>query len=197
VAKARGGKPPVTREVVQEVVRGVVRGAAQPPDPLETDLELFAAEMRDVLRLRPDVRGRAPASLPASPAARSVPPPREPAAGGEDDQPVEAFAVPGVDRRELRRLKRGDYLAGRRSDLHGMTAVEACAAVTRFLAVSRDSGHRCVCIVHGRGLHSKGNAPVLKTRVRALLKSHPAVLAFADAPAADGGPGAVYVLLRK
>jgi len=37
----------------------------------------------------------------------------------------------------------------------------------------------------------------LKSRVRALLRAHPAVLAFADAPNTDGGPGAVYVLLRR
>jgi DNA-nicking Smr family endonuclease len=46
-------------------------------------------------------------------------------------------------------------------------------------------------------LHSEGNAPILKTRVREYLRSQPAVLAYADAPASDGGSGAVYVLLRK
>jgi DNA-nicking Smr family endonuclease len=39
--------------------------------------------------------------------------------------------------------------------------------------------------------------PILKTRVRACLRQHPAVLAYADAPRTDGGAGAVYVLLRK
>jgi DNA-nicking Smr family endonuclease len=38
---------------------------------------------------------------------------------------------------------------------------------------------------------------VLKTRVRQYLRHHPAVLAYADAPRAAGGSGAVYVLLRK
>jgi DNA-nicking Smr family endonuclease len=33
--------------------------------------------------------------------------------------------------------------------------------------------------------------------VRACLRQHPAVLAYADAPRTDGGAGAVYVLLRK
>jgi DNA-nicking Smr family endonuclease len=48
-----------------------------------------------------------------------------------------------------------------------------------------------------RGLHSKGNPPILKTRVREYLRSHPAVLAYTDAPVSHGGSGAVYVLLRK
>jgi DNA-nicking Smr family endonuclease len=67
----------------------------------------------------------------------------------------------------------------------------------RFLDNSRHAGHRCVCIVHGRGLHSEGRAPVLRTRVRLVLTTHRAVLAYADAPSSDGGAGAVYVLLRK
>jgi DNA-nicking Smr family endonuclease len=46
-------------------------------------------------------------------------------------------------------------------------------------------------------LHSEGNLSILKTRVRECLRQHRAVLAYADAPRADGGTGAVYVLLRK
>jgi DNA-nicking Smr family endonuclease len=52
-------------------------------------------------------------------------------------------------------------------------------------------------VVHGRGLHSAGNVAILKSRVRAALREHPAVLAFTDAPRTDGGQGAVYVLLRR
>jgi DNA-nicking Smr family endonuclease len=37
----------------------------------------------------------------------------------------------------------------------------------------------------------------LKTQVRACLRRHHGVLAYTDAPRADGGAGAVYVLLRK
>jgi DNA-nicking Smr family endonuclease len=69
--------------------------------------------------------------------------------------------------------------------------------VLRFIENSRHSSHRCVCIVHGRGLHSETGTPVLKTRVRECLRSNRSVLAYADAPSWDGGPGAVYVLLRK
>ena len=50
---------------------------------------------------------------------------------------------------------------------------------------------------HGRGLHSKGNPPILKTRVREALRSHRSVLVYTDAPVPDGGSGAVYVLLRS
>jgi len=112
-----------------------------------------------------------------------------------DDAPD--FVAPGVDRREIRKLKRGDHVPAERRDLHGMNAAEATAAVKHFLTTSRRKHHRCVCIVHGRGLHSAGRTPVLKTSVRAVLRSDRSVLAFADAPASDGGSGAVYVLLRR
>jgi DNA-nicking Smr family endonuclease len=107
------------------------------------------------------------------------------------------YAAPGVDRREIRKLKRGEHTPAARCDLHGMTAPEAIAATRSFVAASRGERHRCVCIVHGRGIHSPANAPVLKIRIRELLRAEPGVLAYADAPAADGGSGAVYVLLRR
>jgi DNA-nicking Smr family endonuclease len=113
------------------------------------------------------------------------------------DGSAEDFTAPGVDRREIRKLKRGEYVAADRQDLHGMTTADACASVGQFINKSRDNQRRCVCIVHGRGLHSEGKISVLKARVRAYLRSHRSVLAYADAPRSDGGSGAVYVLLRK
>jgi DNA-nicking Smr family endonuclease len=107
------------------------------------------------------------------------------------------FAANGVNRREIGKLKRGDYTPADRRDLHGMTATEASASVRRFIDTSRRNSCRCVCIVHGRGVRSPGGVAVLKARVRGDLRSHPAVLAYADAPPSDGGGGAVYVLLRR
>jgi DNA-nicking Smr family endonuclease len=78
-----------------------------------------------------------------------------------------------------------------------MTAAEACASAQHFIDSSRHSRHRCVCIVHGRGLHSDGGTAILRAQVRKYLRSHRSVLAYADAPRTDGGSGAVYVLLRK
>jgi len=118
------------------------------------------------------------------------------AAHDDGEGAEEGYVAAGVDRRELRKLKRGDYAAGDVLDLHGETAAEAVASVKKFID-SRRHRHRCVSIVHGRGLHSKGNVSVLKTRVRQYLRRHPAVLAYANAPRTDGGGGAVYVLLRK
>jgi DNA-nicking Smr family endonuclease len=110
---------------------------------------------------------------------------------------LESFVAPGVDRREIRRLKRGTYPIEDSLDLHGFTAAAARPELLRFLEASRHKRQRCVCIVHGRGLHSKEHVSVLRARVREWLASVPAVLAFTDAPASDGGSGAVYVLLRR
>lgn len=156
-----------------------------------SDAEAFEREMADVVRLGQDPRGR----------VRVAPPISAPLAATSSvdhiDGPDEGFAAPGVDRREIRRLKRGEYAAGDRRDLHGMTASDACASVERFIESSRHGRHRCVCIVHGRGLHSEGKTSILRARVREYLRSHRSVLAYADAPRSDGGAGAVYVLLRK
>ena len=153
----------------------------------------FTTAMADVIPLAPDPRGRTHPEKPIYAPRPAV----TPSTGDDFDGPDEDFAVPGVDRRELKKLKRGDYPAQGRQDLHGLTAADACASAGRFLAESRHSRHRCVCIVHGRGLHSEGKLAVLKTSVRAYLRTHRSVLAYADAPRSDGGPGAVYVLLRK
>ena len=165
--------------------------ATDRPDAAAADADAFAREMRDVVPLEPDPRGRAPRAAPISP-------PRHPLPRSEQaDVPESDFVAHGVDRREIRKLKKGDYVVRDRRDLHGMTGAEALASVGRFIENSRHRGHRCVCIIHGRGLHSEGNLPILKTRVREHLRSLRSVLAYSDAPASDGGSGAVYVLLRK
>jgi DNA-nicking Smr family endonuclease len=165
-------------------------------DLSDADRDAFARAMADVVPLPRDgkerVRRGSDVSVPTTTRQTASPLPET---SGEDNEAT--FVAPGVDRRELRKLKRGHYPVGSRIDLHGMTASEAVAHVKHFIEDSRHSQHRAVCIVHGRGLHSDANVAVLRGRVREWLRSHRAVLAYADAPASDGGAGAVYVLLRK
>ena len=161
------------------------------PDPL-------AEAMADVVPLAPDPRGRvrgAPA-VPVQPKPTPTTKASPPVVHEDDADELDGYVAPGVDRRELRKIKRGDYAPGEVLDLHGLTTAEATAKLKLFID-SRRHRHRCVCIIHGRGLHSKGNVAVLKAHVRQFLRRHPAVLAYADAPRTDGGSGAVYVLVRK
>lgn len=165
-------------------------------DPDEEQRQLDEA-MRDVTPLKKDHRRRVRATSPAKPLPER--PYRPPPARSRDDEPDESeddagYVADGVDRRELRKLRRGQYAVGRRLDLHGLTSKVALAEVADFVATCRGA-FRCVAVVHGRGLHSAGKA-VLKRDVRAFLRQHRAVLAYVDAPRDDGGSGAVYVLLR-
>lgn len=95
----------------------------------------------------------------------------------------------------VRRLRKGQWAIQAQVDLHGLRRDEAREALQSFLRLSRRQGHRCVRVVHGKGLGSPGKAPVLKSRVRAWLIQSQSVLAFVQARASQGGHGAVIVLL--
>jgi len=53
-----------------------------------------------------------------------------------------------------------------------------------------------VRIIHGKGLGSMDRKPVLKSKVRNWLVQKDEVIAFCTARAADGGSGALMVLLK-
>jgi DNA-nicking Smr family endonuclease len=188
------------------------RPVSPPPGPSEA--QLFADEMAGVEPLAPDPRGRLGAP----------PPSARPSGGRRVAEEAEAYAqladlvdgvgpfdiadtdeymeglAPGIDRRLLKKLRRGDYALQAHLDLHGLVTDEAHLAVERFLASARAAGQRCVLIVHGRGHNSKEGIPVLKERLKVWLtrgRLSRVVLAFATARPADGGAGALYVLLRR
>lgn len=120
------------------------------------------------------------------------------AEGGVEGPQIAGIAE-GLDRRLLKRLRAGDFAIQAHVDLHGLTRVEAKDRVARFVDDSRRAGHRTVLVVHGRGLHSKDHVPVLKQALAQWLERGPlarAVLAFTTARPADGGAGALLLLLR-
>ncbi|MFN2644322.1 MAG: Smr/MutS family protein [Burkholderiales bacterium] len=101
----------------------------------------------------------------------------------------------GYPRDVLRKLRRGHWVVEDELDLHGMNRHGAALSVAEFLRHCRRRGRRCVRIVHGKGLGSRQREPVLKGFLRKwLLRDE--VLAFTQAPAAQGGSGAVLVLLK-
>jgi DNA-nicking Smr family endonuclease len=107
-----------------------------------------------------------------------------------------SYAREGIGPDILRKLRRGQWVIQAQIDLHGMTRDEAREEVARFLQGAVKEGKRCVRIVHGKGLGSKNRTSVLKAKVRHWLMQTEAVLAFAQARGADGGAGAVIVLLQ-
>lgn len=107
------------------------------------------------------------------------------------------FTRPGLQRRVLRKLKRGHFVIEAELDLHRMKISEAREQIAVFLVQARQEGRRCVRIVHGKGLGSKDKLPVLKGKINAWLQQKDEVLAFCSALPRDGGTGAVYVLLKR
>ncbi|MGA2547124.1 MAG: Smr/MutS family protein [Rectinemataceae bacterium] len=81
-------------------------------------------------------------------------------------------------------------------DLHGMTGEEAESAIADFVYSSSRSGLEKVLVIHGKGLHSAG-APVLKKAARRAIEAHPLAGRFGEADRADGGSGALWVLIRR
>jgi DNA-nicking Smr family endonuclease len=89
----------------------------------------------------------------------------------------------------LRKLRRGHWNIEDELDLHGMNRHQAADSVDAFLQHCRAQGLRCVRIVPGKGL-------VLRALLGERLPARKELLAFCEAPAAQGGSGAVLVLLK-
>lgn len=191
--------------------RPVVAPKPEPVDSFRDDDALFAAAVADVQPLDQRAR-RAPGG----------PKPKSPSHGKSGDAAAlaelealvngeSAFEVhdaeeflsgvaPGVNRRLLGELRRGEHSYRRHLDLHGHSQSEAREALAKFIGTSRRNGERCVLVVTGRGRKSPGGVSVLRESLPRWLSRHPNrphVLAFCTARPVDGGPGAFYVLLRR
>jgi DNA-nicking Smr family endonuclease len=108
-----------------------------------------------------------------------------------------AFLRPGLQSTVLRKLRRGHWVTQGELDLHGLTVAEAKLELIQFLQHCQKTGLRCIRIIHGKGLRSKNREPVLKNKVAHWLMQRDETLAFCQARAADGGGGAMLVLLRS
>lgn len=107
-----------------------------------------------------------------------------------------AWLKPGLSRNVLRDLRRGRWVVQDQLDLHGCNRDEARNLVSGFLSEAAFRGLRCLRIVHGKGLGSPGREPVLKKLVQGWLSQRQEVLAFCQARAAEGGAGALVLLLQ-
>ncbi len=107
-----------------------------------------------------------------------------------------SFRRPGIGTDVTRKLRRGDWSIQRQLDLHGLRSDGARELLSQFIRDAQKQGIRCVRIVHGKGLGSPGKAPVLKNKVHSWLVQKKEVLAFVQAKPADGGAGALVVLLQ-
>jgi len=107
-----------------------------------------------------------------------------------------SYRRPGIGPDVVKRLRRGDWVIQRQVDLHGLRRDEARERLAEFLREAVKQGLRCVRVIHGKGNGSPGREPVLKGKVRSWLVQKDEVIAFTQARAADGGQGALVVLLQ-
>lgn len=138
----------------------------------------------------------APAPAPSKPRIAPVLAPPKPKSIAPT-VPLAVGRTDDMDRKQARRLKRGELPIDARLDLHGLTVERAHTALTGFIRRSHASGARVVIVVTGKGAEGRGriraeaphwlNAPDLR----------PLVLAVTQAHTHDGGSGALYVLLKR
>ena len=112
----------------------------------------------------------------------------------DKDQDAEDGMGVAERNRESRRLS--DLRPQASLDLHGMTGDEAESAISDFLRSAHRMGLEKVLVIHGKGLHSAG-APVLKKVARRSIETEPLAGRFGAADRADGGSGALWVLMKK
>lgn len=172
------------------------------PDDKDDDAALFRRAAGNIRRLESD---RVTHELRRP---RPVPRQRTPSDSNHDDALPDSdvtpevagkleFCRPGVQRKTMRRLRRGQIRIEDELDLHGMRVAEAASALGIFLSECSDRGLRCVRVIHGKGLGSGAGRSVLKENVSRWLELREDVVAFSSAQPADGGNGAVYVLLKR
>lgn len=178
------------------------------PVPQKEDREedIFAAAMRNTTPL--GGKGRmVPAPKPRTGARE---PAREPTladylagklefAVSRSDEYLEGRAV-GLDDLILNRLKEGQFSPEAHLDLHGLNAEQAFETLRTFMRQAWFKGLRAVLIVTGRGRNSPAGMGILRHKLPYWLTHEPfkrIVLAFCTALPHDGGPGSIYVLLRK
>jgi DNA-nicking Smr family endonuclease len=113
-----------------------------------------------------------------------------------DTDELLSFCRPGIGPDVTRKLRQGQWSIQRQLDLHGLRSEEAREALGQFIREAHKHGIRCVRVVHGKGLGSPGKTPVLKRRVQSWLVQKNEVLAFVQAKPADGGAGALLILLQ-
>ncbi len=108
-----------------------------------------------------------------------------------------SFRRAGVGQDVTAKLRKGHWSVQRQMDLHGLRSEEAREALGSFIREAHKQGIRCVRVIHGKGLGSPGKNPVLKDKVHRWLVQKNEVIAFVQAQPAQGGAGALLVLLQS
>lgn len=105
------------------------------------------------------------------------------------------FVRAGVDRSRWKALRRGQIMPQESLDLHGLRSHEVEGVLERFVGECLGQGLKSLLIIHGKGRGSEIRGGILKPLTIEWLRRQADVVAFCEAQPADGGRGALYVLL--
>jgi DNA-nicking Smr family endonuclease len=97
--------------------------------------------------------------------------------------------------KQLSALKNGHFSTRCVIDLHGLSEAQAEEKMKHTLQRCHQRSDRYLLVVHGKGLSGSSEHPILKNWLNWWLRNQARVLAFHTAQLADGGSGALYVLL--
>jgi DNA-nicking Smr family endonuclease len=171
------------------------------------DAALFRAAVGTVKPL-PEQNRITPRPAPRKPTLRPAGPPPAIPDTLSDGYPAKSFTdfatentadeylSNGLSLMTLRKLRRGIWPIEDSLDLHGNHTDAARKLLQEFLHEAARRNLRCVLVIHGKGLNSRGGEAVLRKLARHWLAQHAHVLGYCDAPAKLGGSGAVLVLLK-
>ena len=109
----------------------------------------------------------------------------------------EELQKPGLQNRDFTRLKQGKIHREAELFLRGYTVEKAINLLKQFVQQSVMNGHRCIKIVHGKGMNSPDGISRIKLECHKLLTLNKLVLGYTRAQPNDGGSGATYALLKK
>ncbi len=176
--------------------------------PAESDEELFGRAMDGVRR----------AEWRHEPLASAPPVPPEPADPEIEHRRMMEDAINGIPanpvtdhpeyiegwvgvagKRFLPNLRNGLYSIQGQIDLHGLSREQARITVEEYITQMSRFRSCCVKIIHGRGINSPSDRAILKDSLQRWLSTRRMsrhVVAYASAQFADGGVGALYVLLQ-
>jgi DNA-nicking Smr family endonuclease len=114
-----------------------------------------------------------------------------------EEDPTLSYASKGIGADVVRKMRKGHWPIQNELDLHGLRRDDARDSIGELLRHAARHHYRCVRVIHGKGLGSKGQAPVLKSMVCSWLVQKEEVIAFCAARPSDGGNGALIVLLKS
>ncbi|MGK0298138.1 MAG: DNA-nicking Smr family endonuclease [Gammaproteobacteria bacterium] len=107
------------------------------------------------------------------------------------------FKRPGIQDKLFQKLKRGQLSILDNLDLHGMTIFNAKLTFNQFMLQTRKfNTQTCVRVIHGKGYRSKDGQPKIKQNIQLWLQEDKNVLAYSSCRPADGGTGAIYLLIK-